>query len=55
VPERTLRNEASPPEIIGEHFWGLRTDISNLELEELVMEEEEAREKSMEVNAGFKQ
>jgi hypothetical protein len=55
VPERTYRNEASPPGIVGENLRGLRTDIFNLELEPSVMEEKERREKSMEEDAGFKQ
>jgi hypothetical protein len=55
VPERTHRNEASPPNISGKHFRELRTDIFNLGLEPSVMEEKERREKSMEENAGFEQ
>ena len=53
VPERTYRNEASPPGIVGENLRGLRTDIFNLELEPLVIGEKARREKSMVENVGF--
>jgi hypothetical protein len=53
VAERTHRNEASPPEIIGIRFREFRTDISNLELEPLVIEERARREKSMVEDVGF--
>jgi hypothetical protein len=70
VRERTNRNEASPPEIIGEHLRELpvgtlligafligecRTDIFILELEPSIKEETERREKSKAENAGFEQ
>jgi len=53
VPERTHRNEASPPEIIGVRFREFRTDIFNWELEPLVIGEKARREKSMVEDVGF--
>jgi hypothetical protein len=53
VPERTHRNEASPPEIVGVRFREFRTDIFSWELEPLVIGEKARREKSMVEDVGF--